>query len=93
MKGDEFHPLKVKEHKQAKGLCEFKDIASKSRILAVNDGANARLVLLHAFGGKKENDIKPQELLTADRYRRDYESRLSLVSQLAETPKRQGGRA
>jgi len=79
LRGDEFRTLKVKQHKEAKGLSEFKDISSKSRILAVNDGERSQLVLLHGFTGKKEDDIKAQEILMADRYRRDYESRVAHV--------------
>lgn len=76
LRGEDYHLLDAKKGvKEADGLSEFKDIASKSRILAMNDGKRARLVLLHGFGGKKEDRIKPQEILIADRRRQDYLSR------------------
>jgi hypothetical protein len=70
--GKEYHQMPVKRIKEVEGMSEFKDNPTKTRILCMNDNERARLVLLHAFGGKKEDDVDPQEIYVANRRRIDY---------------------
>lgn len=78
--GKNGHPLggKNRKSKDEDGLSEFKDNASKSRILYFPEGAPGVLVLVHAFGGKKEDRIDPSEIAYAARVRDEYFRRLSV---------------
>jgi len=61
-------------------LYEFKDIESKSRIIFTKDHENAA-VLLHGFGGKKEDKTDSAEITLAERVRDEYRKRRSDIEQ------------
>lgn len=71
MRGDDFHKLDEKRTKGSGGLSEFKDIASKTRILCFFDGEGI-VLLAHPFGGKKEDKTPEREILAGIRARDDY---------------------
>jgi hypothetical protein len=55
LRGDRWHPWNEEDGKGCKGLAEYKDISSKSRVMHVVEG-NLH-VLLFGFAGKKENKV------------------------------------
>jgi hypothetical protein len=74
------HQLRGEKHRvwterECRGLAEYKDIQSKSRIIHVFDRCNT-VILLFGFEGKKENRVAREHVERAKRLRDEYRQRL-----------------
>ena len=93
LRGQDWHKWDGKKNKGAEKLGAFKDIASKTRIPCFPEGDPGVLVLTHGFGGKKENDIDPQEVNKAIKIREEYYHRKTRILEMRKAKsQRAGGR-
>jgi hypothetical protein len=69
------HTLASKNHKDCRGLGEFKDNQSQTRVLYFTEGSPGALMLSHGFGGKKEDQLSETEIARAKRTRDEYATR------------------
>jgi hypothetical protein len=84
----EGHPLDPKKPpgEKAKGIFEFKDIKSKTRMFAFQ--AQIGYVVTHGMIGKKEDKLPTVEVERADSDRRWYEEQLAQRAKQASRGKR-----
>jgi hypothetical protein len=71
LRGDKWHPWKGKGDE---GLCVYKDIQSKSRLVHITEHGNLH-VLLFGFTGKKEDKVDQVHINRARRMRDEYAER------------------
>lgn len=77
LRGERWHGWTEDDGKGCKGIYEYKDNASQTRLLHVVEGPLH--VLLFGFGGKKENKIKPGHVLRALAMKAEYEARRDMI--------------
>lgn len=91
LRGDKWHRLDEKrygkqESLRNRGLCEYKDIQSKSRVIHIEE-QGFRHVLLFGFDGKNENSIDKVHINRARRLRDEYLERREEIRKRLEGKK------
>lgn len=88
LRGDRWHPWTEDDGKDCKGLYEYKDISSKTRIMSLVEG-NIH-VLLFGFSGKKEDKVDPGHVKRAIDMKKEYQARRAQIE--ARLAKQGGGK-